>query len=210
MKIELLSYTPNPEKLLSEIGSISHGSNPSESVLKTILRLKHYSVLEHAVVSFKISDISRTCTHQLVRHRIGVSILQESQRYVRNDNPDFVTPPSIHQASKSLRDMYQTQMDLLHKAYMGLIAQGIPQEDARFILPQAYSSKIIMTFNYRSLLHFYEERACETAQWEINQIAEEMKSLISPIAPTIAAAMLPRCKTMNVPCKNSKCKFFDK
>lgn len=207
MKVEILNHTHNPEQLLSEIGSISHASNPSESVLKTILRLKHYSVLEHATVTFKISDISRACSHQLVRHRIGVSILQESQRYVKQAMPDFITPSSILENTPTVEVMYNNQMDLAHKMYCSMLSQGIPPEDARFILPQSYATKLIMTFNYRSLLHFYEERACETAQWEINQLAEEMKILITPIAPLIAAEMKPRCQTMNVPCKNKRCKY---
>lgn len=152
--------------------------------LKHALSSGHESVIEHAVFCFAISGISRACSHQLVRHRIA-SYSQQSQRYVMMDGFEYVTPESIDKASDDVFNEYLSLMDAIDKTYQSFIERGIPEEDARYVLPNACCTNIIMTMNGRQLRKFFMLRCCNRAQWEIRKMANLMLAEVKQIAPTI-------------------------
>ncbi|HZX35778.1 MAG TPA: FAD-dependent thymidylate synthase [Thermodesulfobacteriota bacterium] len=213
MKVILLKHTPEPEKTVtlaaklcyspSAIGELKkkvRGSS-TEKFLARILKMGHLSVLEHASFTFGIEGVSRAMTHQLVRHRLA-SYSQQSQRYVDlRDFKEFIVPPSIKnnpKASKKFRDFAKT----IHGFYSELVENGIPKEDARYILPNAAGTRIIVTMNARELLHFFTLRCCERAQWEIRDAATRMLSLAKKKAPFIFADAGPSC--VSGPCSEGE------
>lgn len=138
----------------------------------------HTSLLEHFSFTFLIENISRACSHQLVRHRIA-SYTQKSQRYSLEENDSYVTPRSMLKDELS-QAVFTTAMDRSMQSYRKLIECGVPKEDARFVLPNAQYTDIIMTMNARSLLNFFQLRAWDkTAQWEIREVAEDMNDIIN-------------------------------
>ncbi len=217
MKVELLSYTPKSEllasmaaKLTQSPATIAELKKSDEKELKTILgvvmKMGHTSVVEHASFTFAISDVSRSLTHQLVRHRIA-SYSQQSQRYVAQEM-NYVTPPSVKKAGAS--EKYHTIMKKIWGLYEEL-KKDIPTEDARYILPNASCTKIIVTMNARSLLNFFELRCCLHAQWEIRRLAWRMLGMVKKIAPVIFYNAGPPCKMRNeCPMEKKKCKWYPK
>lgn len=205
MKVTLLQHTPDPERTValaaklcyssSAIGEL-HDKLSSADVtefLAKILSLGHQSVLEHVSFTFGIEGISRACSHQLVRHRLA-SYSQQSQRYVtfRGDEFPLVIPESISASGKRLK-VFDRAVKAASKAYRELVDDGVPAEDARFVLPNAAETKIIVTMNARELLHFFELRCCERAQWEIRAMAIEMLRILKPAAPVIFSSAGPGC-----------------
>lgn len=167
--------------------------------LKHAIQSGHESVAEHATFTFAVSGVSRALTHQLVRHRIA-SYSQQSQRYVNMEKFEYVIPESIrrcdweghsldpiHLTPKTfdMTDEYNAIMEDLKNAYRRFIKAGIPEEDARYILPNACTTNIIVTMNARELRHFFALRCCERAQWEIRELANKMLELVKPIAPKL-------------------------
>lgn len=151
------------------------GTNDARRAVSCI-NMGHTSVLEHASVTFRISDVSRSLTHQLVRHRLA-SFVQQSQRYVRLDldkNDWYVTPPSIAE-DKGLEFKYDEQMAACAGTYKALLDHGVRPEDARFVLPEATKTEIVMTMNLRELQSFYALRSDEHAQWEIRGLSHAMR-----------------------------------
>lgn len=180
MKIELISITPNAELVIEEAGRTCYKSkvgNPS--VIRKWIDSKHESVLEHASVTFRISGVSRSFTHQLVRHRIGFSYSQESQRYVKQDQFEYVTPQKIRD-NDSLNKEYVELMESIQSFYSKAIANIIKPEDARFVLPNACTTEIVVTMNFRAVRNFLTLRLDSHAQWEIREVAflilREMKN----------------------------------
>jgi thymidylate synthase (FAD) len=141
----------------------------------------HGSVIEHAHATFDISGISRACSHQLVRHRIA-SYSQESQRYVDMSDPDYVVPKMIINSDEDLALFEETIGECL-AGYRVLRKSGIRKEDARFLLPNAIATTLVVTMNFRSLRHFFKVRCQKDAQWEIRELALEMLRQIYPHAP---------------------------
>ena len=137
-------------------------------MLPSLLRSGHLSIFEHSSASFKIDGISRTASHQIVRHRMS-SFSQRSQRYVNEGDFTFVTPPSIEQNPEA-NASYQEIMKTLNEQYLALIKLGIKKEDARFILPNAASTTLVMTTNFREWLHVIDMRVSKPAQWEIREL----------------------------------------
>lgn len=220
MKVKLLCMTPNAEKVPSLAAKLTHSSASIEeiekssdeecsTILKHVMNLGHTSVIEHTCFTFAIGDVSRSLTHQLVRHRIA-SYAQQSQRYVDLKEPVFVIPPKIAK-NDITRRVYEETMQGIWKQYNALLDMGIPAEDARYVLPNAACTNIIMTMNARSLLNFFELRCCLHAQWEIRTLANKMLELIKEEAPTIFSHAGPSCKTKGF-CheKNTKCKWYPK
>ena len=153
-------------------------------LLKGLVEKGHGSVLEHCCFTFSIEGISRACSHQLVRHRIA-SYSQQSQRYVRGDLFDFVTPDKIIDNPNPLV-LYDDMMTRIQDVYKRLVdVYGIPKEDARYILPNATTTNIVVTMNARELLHFIELRSSPRAQWEIRELAQEMLKQLKEVAPVI-------------------------
>ncbi len=205
MKVTLLQHTPDPETTVAlaarlcysaaSIGDLRERLSSSDvaAFLEKIMSLGHQSVLEHVSFTFGIEGISRACSHQLVRHRLA-SYSQQSQRYVtfRGDDFPLVVPDSIA-GSRAREEIFGRAMQACAEAYRELVADGVPAEDARFVLPNAAETKIIVTMNGRELLHFFELRCCERAQWEIRAMATEMLQLVKPLAPVIFSGAGPGC-----------------
>ncbi len=203
MLVQLLSYTPQPEKIVAAAARLCYSAagiddllgapaSQQANLIDKILALGHFSVLEHVNFSFGIEGISRACSHQLVRHRLA-SYSQQSQRYVANDKPfPAIEPPSIAQHPE-LQQRYHELFAQTHQLYTELLAAGIPAEDARFVLPNATATKLVMTMNARELHHFFSLRCCQRAQWEIRAMAKEMLLLCRATAPLLFANAGPGC-----------------
>lgn len=203
MMVELISYTPEPDKTCAVAALGCHSRESSKDLLEKISEKKikdilmytiksgHLSVTEHTSFTFSIGEVSRVLTHQLVRHRIA-SYSQQSQRYVEMDKPTFVIPPSIKNNKENLAE-YSKFMDIAWGTYNLLLKRGIPPEDSRFVLPNATTTNITVTMNARELLHFFELRCCVRAQWEIRQIAWMMLHLVKKVAPIIFKNAGPPC-----------------
>lgn len=205
MIVELLKYTNEPEKTCAIAGRLCYSSvgieelkekltqEKIEDILKKIIKSGHLSVLEHASFSFGIEGVSRALLAQLTRHRIA-SFSVQSQRYVRFDKktPDFVVPPTISKDEK-LAAKYNEFLKLSQQYYNEFLQAGIPAEDARYVLPNASSTKIVMTMNARELRHFFELRCCNRAQWEIRDMACRMLKLAKQAAPILFNDAGPNC-----------------
>jgi len=177
-----------PERLIEYAGRVctrsedKMGYNPH--FIAARVQEGHESIVEHASFTFLVEGISRACSHQLVRHRIA-SYSQESQRYceMRGDDP-LVTPPAV-EADDAARALWQQAVDDLTEAYRALRERGMRKEDARFLLPNAVATRIVVTMNARSLRHFFQVRLHQSAQWEIRALAREMLRLVYPLAPSV-------------------------
>lgn len=212
MRVQLLTHTPEPEKVVAAAARLCYSAasiddlmgreqSEQELLLQKILDLGHLSVLEHAVFSFGVEGISRACSHQLVRHRLA-SFSQQSQRYVsHSDRFEAVTPPSVSDDPK-LSGRFEAMLDDIHTLYRDMVDAGIPAEDARFLLPNAATTKIIITMNARELRHFFLLRCCRRAQWEIQLMAKEMLRQARLAAPQLFAKAGPGC--LDGPCPEGK------
>ena len=204
MKIELLRYTADPEILCGTAASTSTRSgSPSKifekmnlemakRIIRRVTGYGHVSVIEHASFSFCMEGVSRAMTHQLVRHRIA-SFTQQSQRYVTYDTPKmYVVPPSVEE-NEEAKKMFDKALKRISETYNKLLTIGIPKEDARFILPNAARTNIIVTMNGRELRHFFNLRCCVRAQWEIREAANEMLRQVKKVAPSLFEHAGPSC-----------------
>lgn len=208
MKVSLISYTPNPELIVAVAARASFKSDTpteilaklskpenSEKIKKDIsdlLRHNHLSPVEHASFTFSLEGVSRACTHQLVRHRIA-SYTQQSQRFVKvNTSSDdwFITPKTL---GKNEEGLFKERMKTIAQWYEELVKGGLSNEDARFILPNATRTNIVVTMNARELLHFFNLRLCARAQWELREVAREMLKLVKKVAPTLFKDAGPSC-----------------
>jgi len=189
MKVELLFITPNAEKLIETAGRMSHLSfnkqakDTQKEFIRMLLKKGHYSVLEHAYATFRISGVSRAFTHQLVRHRI-CSFTQQSQRYVNESDFNYVEPDSIKGNPKT-HSLFTEFMERAKRSYLELQKLGIKNEDARFVLPNAAESQIVVTANLREWRHIVELRGSPDAQWEIRKVAIEILKILKNHAPTV-------------------------
>jgi thymidylate synthase (FAD) len=209
MFVQLLQYTSEPERVVTAAARLCYsaasidqlleqGEEERVRLLEKILSLGHLSVLEHASFSFGIEGISRACSHQLVRHRLA-SYSQQSQRYVsQKERFGAVVPPSIA-ADDELHRRYEALLDDIHGLYGDLLAAGIPAEDARFVLPNAAQTKLVVTMNARELRHFFNLRCCRRAQWEIRAMAKQMLRLARQAAPLLFAGAGPGCLAGSCP-----------
>lgn len=220
MNAKLIGFTPNPEKIPAMAAKLTHSKTKPEdldktsdkelkSILKHVMGLGHTSVIEHASFTFAISDVSRSLTHQLVRHRIA-SYAQQSQRYVNFNEPNYVTPPKIAK-DKKMKEAFDETMQSIWCQYNKLLELGIPAEDSRYVLPNAACTNIVVTMNARSLLNFFELRCCLHAQWEIRQLANKMLQEVKKVAPTIFKNAGPACKSKGICPENKKdCPLYPK
>ena len=193
MKVELLYITPEADKLIELAGRTAwlsfnkKSAASAEKFVKMLIKKKHYSVLEHATATFKISGVSRTMTHQLVRHRLA-SYTQQSQRVVNEgDLKKFTIPPSINDTDNEPGPymIYKNAIDKCFQAYDYLIKHGINKEDARFILPNACHTQIVVTGNFRTWRHIIKMRTSKHAQWEIRETMNLVKDILNDIHPSI-------------------------
>ena len=173
-----------------------------EALVRKTIDAGHHSVLEHAAFVFALSGVSRACSHQLVRHRVA-SFSQQSQRYVRSSRPDYVTPPSIA-ASKPLHKEYQRAIDTMFALYGKFTTHGIPNEDARFLLPNAAVTHLIMSMNLRELIHISALRLCTNSQWEIRNLFRAVKDALTRLDPFLGSLLQPRCEDLGY-CPEMRC-----
>ncbi len=185
------------------------------SFVKMLADMGHESPIEHVSFTFGIEGVSRACTHQLVRHRLA-SYSQKSQRYVTEGAFEYIVPPEIADNKEAL-ELFKATMDADQKAYDELaallkekhtktfLAQGLDEksasrmaekkaiEDARFVLPNACETKIVVTMNARTLMNFFHHRCCNRAQWEIKEVADLMLKEVSAVAPNLFKNAGPSC-----------------
>jgi thymidylate synthase (FAD) len=212
LKVILLRHTPDPEGTVAMAAKLCYSNSEIEELrdriaekdqrkfVERLMEMGHLSPIEHASFTFAVQGISRACSHQLVRHRLA-SYSQQSQRYVSEGAGfDYVIPPSIKK-DRELARFFEKFMSQAQEAYnhiaeklnnKGLRGEAANQ-DARFVLPNAAETKIIITMNARELLHFFGQRCCNRAQWEIRAMAIAMLKLIKGTAPTLFHKAGPGC-----------------
>ena len=192
--------------------------------LNMLVSMGHESPIEHVTFTFGIEGISRSCPHQIVRHRIA-SFSQQSQRYVKLDQFEYIIPPEIERNEEAkkifIESMNKCQEDydklveiLFAKHYQELLDKGVSEkkaksqaekmsiEDARYVFPNACETKMVFTINARSLYNFFHHRCCERAQWEIRELATEMLRLVREVAPILFNNVGPNC--LNGACPEGK------
>lgn len=207
MQVKLINYTPEPDKTVAAAAKLCYSPVGAENLLEDtneeevtrfvamLVKLGHWSPIEHVSFTFAVEGVSRAMSHQLVRHRIA-SYSQQSQRYVKLDDFEYILPPSV-QNNPEARAIYNQTMDYLKESY-GKLCNLVHHEDARYVLPNACETKVVMTFNARSLYNFFQHRCCERAQWEIRKLANIMLTEVRKVAPVLFAKAGPTCITENV------------
>lgn len=228
-KVELIRYTPDGEKLVAAAARLCYSpvgiseiedsldESKIESFLSLLLDLNHESPIEHVTFTFGVEGVSRTLTHQLVRHRIA-SYSQQSQRYVKLDQFQYIIPPAIEKNEKAkalfIQSMEESQStyneiaDLLFEDYFKrYMEEGFSEkeakqkaekesiEDARYVFPNACETKIVFTMNARALNNFFRLRTCNRAQWEIRELAIEMLKEVKKVYPILFKNAGPKCLT---------------
>lgn len=218
-QVELLAHTPEPLSLVYAAfrqcyhagfvadmwprllaGEISR--ERQAEFVASIMESGHASPVEHVSFTFALGGVSRALTHQLVRHRIA-SYSQQSQRYVDGSAFEYILPPEIAKNPEAAA-RFEGLMAEIGSAYRDLkellVASGRTgskaNEDARFVLPQAAASNIVVTMNCRSLLNFFEHRCCRRAQWEIRGVAEQMLAVCRGVLPEVFALAGARCERL--------------
>ena len=203
LKVKLLAHTPDADKVVAAAAKLCYSAadvdtlmdgltaDKVESMCQKLADLGHESPIEHASYTFAVEGVSRALLAQLTRHRIA-SYSVQSQRYVDKSDFDYVIPPSFENDAQSLFD-YQLIMKWLDDRYQIFKARGIPEEDARFVLPNACDTRIIFTMNARSLHNFFRLRCCNRAQWEIRAMADEMLKLCREVSPVLFRNAGPSC-----------------
>lgn len=231
LKVKLMAHTPNPDAVVAAaklcyspvgVDGIMEKLTDEEvaKFVNTLVNMGHESPIEHVSFTFAIEGISRSCSHQIVRHRIA-SFSQQSQRYVKLDQFEYIIPPEIERNEEAkkifIESMNKCQEDynklveiLFAKHYQELLDKGVSEkkaksqaekmsiEDARYVFPNACETKMVFTINARSLYNFFHHRCCERAQWEIRQLADEMLKLVKEVAPVLF-------KNAGAPCTKGKC-----
>jgi thymidylate synthase (FAD) len=218
LQVTLLQHTPDPDRAVATAGRLCYApvsaaslaeQMPADEVarmVRILVRSGHHSAIEHASFTFAIDGISRACSHQLVRHRLA-SYNQQSQRYVHFAAEDaFVIPPRVDEVPEA-REIFLAAMDQARAAYDKLVELGLArgfgresvQEDARFVLPNAAETKIVVTMNARELRHFFSVRCCRRSQWEINGLAWTMRHLACRVSPHLFGDTGPGCVTSECP-----------
>ncbi len=189
MEVEILAVTPDAEKIIERAGRTCYMSQDrisgesASKFLRMLISRGHLSVLEHAYATFRVSGISRAATHQLVRHRL-CSFSQKSQRYVKEGKAAFIVPPSI-QVNEEAMLVFDSVLSASRDAYNRLADLGIPKEDARFVIPNAAVSEIVMSANFRELRHIILTRGSKRAQWEVRELAVRILRLMKQQAPDV-------------------------
>lgn len=219
LKVKLIQYTNEPEKTIAAAAKLCYSSvgvddimsnlneENVEKFLNMLMSYGHQSPIEHVSFTFAVEGVSRSLTHQLVRHRLA-SYSQQSQRYVKLNQFEYIVPPAIGNNEKC-KEIYIKSMERIQKDYDTIanelieeyIHEGLEKkvaekkaiEDARYIFPNACETKIVLTMNARSLINFFNHRCCERAQWEIRNLANEMLKQVKEVAPTLFKYAGPSC-----------------
>lgn len=219
LKVKLIEHTPNPEKVIASAAKLCYSAVGIEEIvegldeektsefLERLMSYGHMSPIEHVSFTFAVEGVSRSLTHQLVRHRIA-SYSQQSQRYVKLNQFEYVVPPEIDKderarkifikAMEDSQKAYDELTDILKKKYIErgmkkFAAEKKAIEDARYVFPNACETKIMLTMNARSLMNFFQERCCNRAQWEIHALADKMLRQVKEVAPILFKNAGPSC-----------------
>lgn len=202
MKVTLIQQTKDPINTIAKIASICYDSDPKNplGLVKHLYRNGHHSIFEHIYFTFKIEGISRACSHQLVRHR-HCSFTQRSQRYCSEDGFEVVLPPTIDDEMGDRYFEYNDAVLDIRQGYANLTELGVPNEDARYLLPNACATEMYLSCNLRELIHIANERLCTRAQWEIRALVKNMVHLVNP---ALHFMLVPKCKSGRIIC-NSPC-----
>jgi len=190
----MVAVTPNAARVIEEAGRTCYLSfdkvsdESAKKFIRMIIKSGHHSVLEHASATFRIKGGSRAFTHQIVRHRLA-SFSQQSQRYVEETAFHYVTPPAIAQNPQAL-EIYEELMNRSQEAYRKLKAIGMRKEDARYVLPNAAVSEIVISANFREWRHLLGLRKEKAAQWEIREICSEILRQLAEEVPIVFEDML--------------------
>lgn len=243
MKVKLLAYTPNPDKVVASAAKLCYSPVGVDEISKNLtdeevakfvdklVSMRHESPIEHVTFTFGIEGISRSCSHQIVRHRIA-SFSQQSQRYVKLDHFEYIIPPEIERIPKA-KEVFLKSMEKDQEAYDELVrllkeekwklyeGQKMTQkeyikirnkiekesiEDARYVFPNACETKMVVTMNARSLYNLFNKRCCNRAQWEIRNVANEMLKIVKKVAPILFSnAGAPCSATGTCPEGNMSC-----
>lgn len=178
-----------------------------EKMLKLINRVissGHYSTIEHVQVSFAVSNISRACSHQLVRHR-HASFSQKSQRYVKEKGQfDYLVPDTIEK-NPELKEKFDNFMSEISKFYLELTESGIPAEDARAVLPNAASTSMVVSMNLRELIHLANLRLCSRAQTEIRILVKRMCEELIKEEEWLKNYLVPKCERLGYCDEDKSC-----
>ncbi|GLC29836.1 FAD-dependent thymidylate synthase [Clostridium omnivorum] len=228
LKVRLIEHTPNPERVIASAAKLCYSAvgvdqilddlteENTEKFLNMLMSYGHESPVEHVSFTFAIEGVSRSLTHQLVRHRIA-SYSQQSQRYVKLAQFEYIIPPEIEkdeeakqtfiEAMEQCQKSYDNLVGILKNKYLsqGLNSIGAEKkaiEDARYVFPNACETKIVVTMNARSLMNFFRHRCCNRAQWEIRTLAEEMLVQVKNVAPSLFRYCGPGC--VKGPCPEGK------
>ena len=232
MKVKLLAYTPNPDKVVASAAKLCYSPVGVDEISKNLtdeevakfvdklVSMGHESPIEHVTFTFGIEGISRSCSHQIVRHRIA-SFSQQSQRYVKLDHFEYIIPPEIERIPKA-KEVFLKSMEKDQEAYDELVrllkeekwklyeGQKMTQkeyikiqnkiekesiEDARYVFPNACETKMVVTMNARSLYNLFNKRCCNRAQWEIRNVANEMLKIVKKVAPILFSNAGAPCST---------------
>ena len=228
LKVRLLQYTPEPEKTIAAAAKLCYSSIGIEDIMENLteentskflnmlMSLGHESPIEHVNFTFGVEGVSRSLSHQLVRHRIA-SFSQQSQRYVKLEQFEYIIPPAIEK-DEVAKGMFIKAMEESQRAYDKIVErlkatyinQGLAEnvaekkaiEDSRYVFPNACETKVIFTMNARSLINFFHHRCCDRAQWEIRDMANVMLEEVKKVAPTLFKYAGPNC--VNGPCPEGK------
>ncbi|MGE5631551.1 MAG: FAD-dependent thymidylate synthase [Caulobacteraceae bacterium] len=240
MKVNIIQYTPEPEKLIASAAKLCYSPAGVENIMEGLDEVKidkflnmlmdmgHESPIEHVVFTFGVEGVSRVLTHQLVRHRVGCSYSQQSQRYVKLKQFEYIVPPEIERIPAAKEKFIKAMEDdqkyyneitelLFNEHYNRYIGEGKTEkqarsmaektaiEDARYVFPNACETKIVFTMSARALMNFFRHRCCSRAQWEIRSMAEEMLRQLKGIAPILFKNAGPSCLTSPCPEGNMTC-----
>ncbi len=197
MNVSLIQATSKPIETIAQIASICYDSDPKNplGLVKHLYRNGHHSVMEHVYFTFKIDGISRACSHQLVRHR-HCAFTQRSQRYCSEDGFGYVTPSTVNKYA------YKLDIETIAGWYEDYQLSGVPNEDARYILPNSCATSLYLSCNLRELIHIANERLCTRAQWEIRDLVKQMVALVDP---ELHFMLVPKCKSGRIIC-NTPCR----
>ena len=211
LKVKLISHTPEPERLIAAAAKLCYSESDAASIfedltpeavdkfLNVLMNMGHASPVEHVNFTFSVEGVSRSLTHQLVRHR-HASYSQKSQRYVTEGGFDYIVPPEIannHRAiliyCSAMIDAQDAYDELVYELQAAGRTEKEAYEDARYVLPNACKTMIVLTMNVRELLHFFNVRGCNRAQWEIRELAYQMWLLCLDVAPILFKNAGPAC-----------------
>ena len=209
LNVTLIAHTPEPEKVIAmasrtcysalDLAGLDQKTDTADNAayIRRVLASGHTSIAEHASFTFGLEGVSRTLLAQITRHRVA-SFSVQSQRYVSVAGAevfDYVMPPRIRALGPEAEEKFAQQMKTMQRWYDEW-SEALGQdsaEDARFVLPGAAATRIVMTMNARELLHFFSLRMCNRAQWEVREAAWRMYELVYPLAPSVFELAGPGC-----------------